>query len=215
MNAGDPLDTILPRLQVPLADPSAQGRALHRATIALRESDGAEYPSEPAPSLRKNRRDFALRWALPMLSVMLLAISSWLLERGHYTETVGMGPSAAVDRVLLAQVQALFGSQLNAVVERADNAPDIRLAEDSGTGREGQAQPLVVELRRGAELVRVLGFSGRTVCVQLAGKLTCFEPLASGDGGVIVTAKRFCWTPQDNTAQLSGYQVTARLLSHL
>jgi hypothetical protein len=191
---------------------------VHRATIALRQSmtPGTDADSGPLFSSRETRRGYSRKWALAgslaMLVGLVITTALWRTWQPRQTQADGT-PSIAIDQTVLRQIKALFGPQLNAVIEYAGKAPDIRLTEGAEVGPGGQSQPVVIEFRRGGDTVRVLGFSGRTVCMQLAGRQTCFEPLATGDGGVIVTAERFCWTPQDSAAQLCGYQVSARLLS--
>jgi len=217
MRPGNPLDAAMGRLQVPQEDASARERALHRAAIALRQSGAAtEFAADAGDSVGEMRDGFGAKWAilgsLGALIGLVLAIGFWQTGGPLGTEA-GTTPRIGADEVLLGDIKALFGRQLNAVVEYAGKAPDIRLSEEAEPGLGGQLQPVLIEFRRGGDFVRVLGFSGRSVCLQLAGHETCLEPLATGDGGVIITTKRFCWTPQDRNAQLYGFQISAQLLS--
>jgi len=224
MKPDDPLDASLSRLPVPPASPTARDRALHRATIALRQSAAGGYDPASAPGLSSHEhgRLFAggLRFAAGFAMLAALAAATILcrLEKPRQMREMraGTAPSTPVDQVnqvMLGQIEALFGPQLNAVVEYAGKAPEIRLSEDAEAVAAGQSQPIVIEFKRGVETVRVLGFSGRTVSMELGGRQTRFEPLASGDGQVILSGESFCWTPQDRGAELHGYQISARLLS--
>jgi hypothetical protein len=216
MKTDDPLAAVLSGLQVPPPSPAARERALHRATIALRQSPAGTDDSASEPH-HYTRRRFAITWSLAATLAMLFAfavIAFWHFEKLRQIEALNT-QSIDMDRTVLAQIEALFGSQLNAVVEHAGSAPDIRLAEDAmdGGNEGGHSQPVVVEFTRGADTIRVLGYSGRAVCVDLAGHRTCFEPLETGDGQVILAGKGFCWTPQNRATQLSGYRVATKLLS--
>jgi len=210
MKSEDPLAAALSGLPVPPATPGARERALHRATIALRQSGDVADGSPPYARRRAAGR-FGMRWALAGVFVMLAAGAFWRLERPRRTEEIAR-QSIEIDRTVLGQMKALFGAQLNAVVERAGAAPDIRLSDGAEEGEAGQSQPVLIEFTRGGDLIRVLGYSGRPVCVDLAGRRTCFEPLATGDGGIILSGNGFCWTPQDRGGEVSGYRVATRLL---
>jgi hypothetical protein len=215
MKSDDPLGEALSKLPVPPASRVARERALHRATIALRQSLGCTdgRGSVALSSAVEARRRFSSKWGFIGALAMVMALAAaafWRFDTTSQPQAIGAW-SMKTDRMVLGQIEALFGSQLNAVVERAGAAPDIRLSEGSDGGA-GHAQPLLIEFMRGADLIRVLGYSGRAVCVDLAGRRVCFEPLATGDGNVILAGDNFCWTPQDHDSQLSGYHVTATLL---
>jgi hypothetical protein len=156
-----------------------------------------------------------ITYGLMMTAGILLAVGVWRTEgvRGPAANTTGRVSTASIDEEILAQMKDLFGAQLNGVVEYAGESPDIQLSESAAGEAEGQAQPVVIELRRGGEIVRTLGFSGRSICMKLAGEETCIEPLATGAGDVIVTANHFCWTPQHPGGELRGYRVVASLLT--
>jgi hypothetical protein len=207
MKGNDPLADALAKLPVPAPSEGAQERALHRATVALRQNQAdAAIPAGDLPWLRWK----GVLVATLAIAMAVAAIAYWRSGKPMHAQDA-VAWSLKTDRLMLRQIEALFGAQLSAVVVRSGAAPDIRLS-DNAQSTMGQAQPLVIELMRGAEMIRVLGYSGRTVCLQLAGRKVCFEPLATGDGNVILAGSNFCWTSQDQDGQLNGYHVSAKLL---
>jgi hypothetical protein len=74
------------------------------------------------------------------------------------------------------------------------------------------SQPLVVQLRRGAERLRVLSYSGRRVCLDLDGSRVCFDVLATADGGVLLAGTDFLWSPA-HPVRVAGYEIRARSLT--
>ena len=117
-------------------------------------------------------------------------------------------PAAPQHAAVLAQVEALFPGQLDAVIERGDGEVNVELAAKPQPASD---QPVVVEFRRGDALVRVLSYSGRHVCVDLGGRHACFDALIGDHGEVIVAGTDFVWTAQ-NRASAGGWQITAALL---
>jgi hypothetical protein len=207
MKANDPLDDLIAKLPVPPPGEGARERALHRATIALQQNTG--LPVTPAAGWFSRPWKGAITGALALMAVVA-GIALWRSEKpGSAQKAVAW--TMKTDRLMLGQIEALFGPQLNAVVLQAGAAPDIRLSDNPDSAM-GHAQPLMIELMRGAEIIRVLGYSGRTVCLQLAGQKVCIEPLATGDGNVILAGDHFCWTPQDRGGQVDGYHLSAKLL---
>jgi hypothetical protein len=105
-----------------------------------------------------------ITYGLMMTAGILLAVGVWRTEgvRGPAANTTGRVSTASIDEEILAQMKDLFGAQLNGVVEYAGESPDIQLSESAAGEAEGQAQPVVIELRRGGEIVRTLGFSDRS-----------------------------------------------------
>ncbi|AHF91132.1 hypothetical protein OPIT5_13865 [Opitutaceae bacterium TAV5] len=125
-------------------------------------------------------------------------------------------------REMLAQVEKLFPGQLNAVIER-NGAVRIEVSEPSSIPARSSAatvtvapltdsQPLVVQLQRGTERLRVLSYSGRSVCLDLNGSRVCFDVLATADGGVLLAGADFLWSPA-HPVRVAGYEIRARSLS--
>ncbi len=209
MKENDPLTAEMSKLRVPPPKPAAREHALHGARMALRQSPAFEA----AVSSQGKGRSFVLNRGitglLTALAALIVAVVVWRPERSGQIEALD-ARSTEIDRTVLGQIEALFGPRLKAVVEGPRAVPDVLLSDDA-QGDAGLLQPVLIEFRRAGETVRVLGYSGRAVCIQLSGRQTRFEPLATGDGEVILSGEGFCWTPRDR--ELSGYRVAATLLS--
>jgi hypothetical protein len=114
---------------------------------------------------------------------------------------------AANPAALLSQVEAAFPGELNAVVERNGHY-EVTLADAPSSPSD---QPLLVEFRRSDAVVRVWSYSGRHVCVDIAGTKTCFEGLLDGSGGVIVEGEDFVCSSH-RPASTHGWMISAHTL---
>jgi hypothetical protein len=193
------LKRALEKLSLPAADESARERARHRAVLAFENRD-ATPQRRPAPWLR-----IAGAAACAVLAVLLVA--------RFYDGRKGAEAAVSSDRAdakLLAEMEALFPGQLDAVVKNGDQV-SVELAQEPG----GPAsQRLAITLHRGASTVRVLGYSGRRVCLALDGQRKCFEPLLTADGQVILAGDDVFWSPE-NPSPLAGYRISAHALTAL
>jgi hypothetical protein len=190
----DDLPKKLHRLSVPAEDEAARGRALEHALIALRN----RLPEEEAPS-----RGSSPAWGLLASVLILMVAVVWLVSRsGAPAET------DSADLQVLNQVSELFPESLEAVVEH-DGRVDVLLAPGEAPPSE---QPLVLVLRKGGEILRVLSYSGREVCLSLGGRRVCMELLAGSDGNVIVAGENFVWSRQ-SPRLLNGYRIDAKPLN--
>lgn len=193
MNDKD-LKKSLQALPVPVPNESARERAWHRAQLAFTSARSLPNTEKFVP------RSF-VRWALPVgAALALLATGLWFSVRPAPENTFAWNRT-------LQEMEALFSNRLNAIIER-DGAFDVALSDDQA-GAPGQ--PVMVEFRRGQDTFRVLGFSGRSVCVDLGGTTACFEPLVTGEGAVILSGKDFLWSPE-HPAGPDGFTVHARPL---
>lgn len=192
----DNLKRKLRELVVPAPDKFARDRAWHRARVAFLSSG-----SGPTESLgEKPPAGFAFfRWALPIVVVVAAAVI-WLLALPSRENTIAWNR-------LLQEMETLFPNRLNAVVER-DGAFEVELSEEN-PGAPGQ--PIIMEFRRGSHALRVLGFSGRRVCVDLGGVRACFEPLVTGEGTVILSGENFFWSPE-HPAFPDGLRIRVRTM---
>jgi hypothetical protein len=185
MNDAD-LQQKLRALGAPAPSETARERARHRALIAFSQG-GTDAVAEPP------RRAYG--WALAGVAALVLAV---VLLRPH-------PPAAPRNAAVLAQVEALFPGQLDAVIEHGDGEMKVALAAQA---QRPSDQPLLVEFRRGEAVVRVLSYSGRHVCVDLGGRHACFEALIGDRGEVIVAGEDFVWTARKR-ASAGGWQITA------
>lgn len=188
------LEKILKTLAVPQADPAIRERTLYRAGIALSHGgDGA-----PTPAERPWRR-----WALLAGGAFAAAILVFAFARAGR-------PGELEGGRLLAEMERLFPGQLEGVITSGDQVT-LDLASAPSAPR-APSQRLALTFQRGRQIVRVLGYSGRKICVKLDGKPRCLEALATGDGKVVVEGDDFLWTDAQ-PAKVAGYRLEARLLS--
>lgn len=206
MKNNDPLSEQLAGLIVKEADPTARDRALYHATNALLSTRPEEsYPVSPwVAAFSAHRRAFAGGTVVILLLFAIGAVST-IRQRGGATPS----PMAA-ESALLSQMEALFGSGLDAVIELPGTAPDIHLRVDATTTQPSLAQPVFIQFQRaGRHATRVLSYSGRKICVVLEGRRTSFEPLMTGRGAVILNGESFYWTSSKPLNEVDGYRVTA------
>jgi hypothetical protein len=182
----------LAELKVPEPEENARERTLHRALLALKNAP------EEVPEVRSH---FFWRWAAAAGACAAVALmAAWMVTRP-------VGEDLLAWQRTLREVEALFPGQVNAVIER-DGAVDLELSDqDAG----GTSQPVVVEFVRGADVLRVLSYSGRKVCVDLGGAKACFEPLVTAEGRVILAGEDFLWSSEHPVSR-AGYRVEARFL---
>ena len=187
---GAALRVRLASLRPPAPADSARERALHRATLALGST--REEPA-PAPSARRPALHF-----LGAAAALAVAFALGLrLRPASHSAPAPLahvdGSDAVADSLrLLAQIQQLFPDRLNAVIDR-DGALQLDLAP-SAAALVGD-QPILVEFTHAGHSVRILGFSGRSVEVELDGRLVRFAPLLTGGGSVLLAGENFAWNP--------------------
>lgn len=203
------LKRALEKLAAPPPDDAARERARHRAVIAFenRDAESAKVATQHSPVPW-------FRLATLAAAAACIALALFFAVRSR-SGSGGDGATAAtssdrVDARLLAEMESLFPGQLDAVVANG-NEISVELAQEPGTAA---SQRLTITLQRGATTVRVLGYSGRKVCLALNGRRECFEPLLTADGQVILAGVDFVWS-RENPSPLAGYRVSARALAAL
>jgi len=193
------LHNLLGNLSAPPLDEVARQRALHRAGIAFANRHAATVsPQEGARWLKK-----VLLFGLAGVGGVLLCLSA-LQGRHPAGEPFSEGK-------LLAEMEALFPGQLDGVIS-SNGSISLDLAPTASDVKRGSSQPLALTLQRGRQIVRVLGYSGRKVCVNLGGRKHCLEPLVTGEGKVIVEGDDFLWTDA-RPIKVAGYKLEARTLA--
>ena len=201
------LKRALEKLAAPPPDDAARERARHRAVIAFenRDAESAKVATQHSPVPW-------FRLATLAAAAACIALAPFFAVRSR-SGSGGATAAASSDRVdarLLAEMESLFPGQLDAVVANG-NEISVELAQEPGTAA---SQRLMITLQRGATTVRVLGYSGRKVCLALDGRRECFEPLLTADGQVILAGVDFVWS-RENPSPLAGYRVSARALAAL
>ena len=193
------LHNLLGKLSVPLLEDVAREKARHRAEIAFANRVAAFVPAqERARWMRK-----ALILGFVGIGVVLICLTA--LQR---TRSAG---EPFAERKLLAEMEALFPGQLDGVISSEGNV-SLDLAPKASDSKSGASQPLALTLQRGRQIVRVLGYSGRKVCVNIGGRKRCLEPLVTGEGKVIVEGDDFLWTDA-RPIKVAGYKLEARTLA--
>jgi len=183
----DDLREKLAAFVVPPATETARDRARYRALIAFRQ------PVDHTLLARSR----STRWSLAAgVALALLAVLFWPRD----TPLAQLSANATV----LVELATLFPGELDAVIDRHG---ELQLALSPAPQRPSD-QALLVEFRRGPTTVRVLTYSGRWVCVDLAGRRACFEALASARGEVVIAGEDFVWTAQEPVS-MDGWNITA------
>jgi hypothetical protein len=204
----------LAALRPPGQTESTRARALHRASCAL------AVATRPAPA---PRRLFPLLLGAAIATAAAFALGLWiarpaappasprLASQDPASSNAATAPTAADSLQLLAQVHQLFPGRLNAVIERDGS---LQLDLSPAAAALVADQPLLVEFTHGGHTVRVLGFSGRSVELELDGRPLRFSPLLTGEGSILITGEDFAWTPGlPPPLAFSGWQVNARPLA--
>jgi len=186
------LDRKLRGISLPAPSEEARAKALARALVALSNAD----------AVSTHRRGMGLRWILATGAITVVCVM-WIFVLPQ--SSVETSPA---DVSILGQVTQLFPDRLEAIVER-NGSVDVLLAQSDLPLSE---QPLILVLSRGREVVRVLSYSGRRVCLRLNGQEACVEVLAEGDGNVIVAGKDFVWS-KGNPVRVEGFSLRAQILS--
>lgn len=185
------LNELLRSVTAPPVDPAAQEKAWYRAVLAFRSR-----PAEPAPGRAWGRLVRLAGFAFAAVVLLGAAVSHWNAS------------ARFPDLRLLTEVEALFPGQLNGVIA---SGGQIHLDVAAQAAPFPASQPLAVTLRRGRHEIKVLGYSGRKVCVNLDGHPRNFEPLATTDGQVIVEGDDFLWS-KARPVRVAGYRLEAHSL---
>jgi hypothetical protein len=192
----------LSTLPVPPADPAVRERGLHRALVALAQPQtSAEAPAQASASRPL--------WGAALAAFVVVLVAGLLIFRGANPGVAPAVETAGTDAQTLAQMQALFPEQLNAVIER-DGVVHLDLA--GGPSSTANEQPLLVQLERGGHRLRVLSYSGRSITLELKDGRVTFEALVTGGGDVVLSGNDFVWSSA-RPAALAGYRVNAQPLA--
>lgn len=193
------LRQILGRLSTPPLDDAAREKALYRAELAF-----ANRSASPAPA----RRQEGTAWMKKALAMGFVAMGIAGLVGLQMARPSG---EPLAEGKLLAEMEALFPGQLDGVVS-SGNDVSLELAPTASASTRGTPLPLALTFQRGQHVVRVLGYSGRKVCVNLGGRKRCMEPLVTAEGKVIVDGDDFLWTDAQ-PRPVAGYRLQASTLS--
>jgi len=183
-------------LPVPEPDAAARSRALSRALTALEHREIVALPGRVHSGWR-------LFWPVGCTAALFCLL---FVFAARWFETPGEG---LADLKVLDEMAALFDERFEAVVEQGGEM-DILLSPGEMPVPLSQ-QPVRIVMSRGRDVIRVLSFSGREVCLSLDGEETCLDILATKEGGVIITGGNFIWNA-GNRVPLAGYRIEAAVL---
>lgn len=203
----------LQALRPPGASGTTQSRALHRATLALHSGGIDQITAPPAPlASRSGGAPFLLITRALLGALAILALGFWCLRPTPPIESpLAKAPDDRQAALrLLAEVQATFPGRLNAVIER-DGTLLIDLTDNADHPPSDQA--IVIELTRAGQVVRILGYSGRALDVEIGGRPVRFAPLLTGEDEVLLEGDSFAWSPTlPVPPPLAGWNIDARPL---
>lgn len=203
------LRTALSALRAPAPSEAVSARALHRATIAL-----AANCSTPAPRHRFTLSTSFLRtFGSVAAACLLLALGIWSTRPSLAPNTDQALAAPFASREFLAELQALFPGQLNALIDR-DGTLSLDLADASSLPPASADQAVIIELNRAGLRLRVLAYSGRAVRLDLGGVTLGLDPLITSDGDILLAGDNFVWSSAHPTASaaLPGWHIAARPL---
>ncbi|MDD5348673.1 MAG: hypothetical protein PHQ12_00550 [Chthoniobacteraceae bacterium] len=196
----------LRRLPVPPPDAAARDRARERAEIAFVNRASRSERGRGEAGANPWRLAWSAFSRAEAIGVACLAIVAMVCSAKYLAGRGERGP----DSRLLAEMEALFPGQLDGVISSGSSV-HLALAPEWVRSGRPSLQPLAVTFQRGRQIVRVLGYSGRKVCVNLGGRERCLEPLVTGEGRVILEGENFLWSTA-HPVLVAGYRVEARTL---
>ena len=193
------LHNLLGKLSAPPLDEAAREKAFYRAGVAFANRHAATVPTQEGVKWLKK----VLWFSLAGVGIVLICLSAL---RGTHPAGEPFPESK-----LLAEMEALFPGQLEGVISSEGNV-SLDLAPIATDSKSGASQALALTFQHGRQIVRVLGYSGRKVCVNLGGRKRCLEPLITAGGKVIVEGDDFLWTDA-HPIRVAGYKLEARTLT--
>lgn len=163
--------------QIPEAAESVADRAEWHALTAYRmarKSDDAPPESETAQFV------FSFRRAWPVVPLLLVLAFIWWFVLPEASTDV------AADNHVFQEMEVLFPGRVVAVVQR-DQKIDLQLGERCFLRPADQRVEVMLSMHD--ETVKILTYSGASVCVNIAGGSICVTPLITGSGEVILVGE--------------------------
>ena len=146
----------------------------------------------------------AVSWAL---GGGLLASLAFIFSLSRRPSFVLPYSHADDDRTLVREVSAVFPGQLNAIIEHR-RSQEVQLTDTAGAF---MTQPIVIELVRGQDRLRILTFSGQSVSLDLGDQTVRLDFLVGEHNQVFVLGQDSVLFPRSKP-MLKGYQLSARLI---
>jgi hypothetical protein len=190
----------LKQVQIPPYNDVAKQGSLDAAMQAFRQ------PAE-SPNVREcfvGRRQWSFTPAVGFIGIAVLALLLGWPFRGALIPEPGALQS---ERILLNEFAQLFPGQLRAVIARDG---DIRPVL-SASRTTWQQQPLLIRLRRGQEVIRVISFSGQRVELTLDDETLSIEALVTASDQVLLIVDDRA-TLDNERNRYAGYDIESQLL---
>lgn len=195
------LQDILNRSDVPELDEKARRRIVDNAVSQYR------IAGQRAAISPYHQGWFTTRWkGLAFACIAVLAVT---LPLTIYLGQVGEEVKSLKQEVaLLREYQALFASELKAVVLSRQGEVELVLGAD----RAAASNPAVlIEFSKDGEGTRVIGVSGQTISFTLGGKAVSIELLLTTDSEILLVGEHGVWRQRSDNG-LMGHKVTAHAL---
>jgi len=193
------LSRLLNGTGTPAPDEARQARAREKALAAFRYAELHREEEAPAAGLL-----FWRRLAVGLVALVLLQAA--VLMGWFSTTPDPASPQAAL--AMLHEMEDLFPGQQVVVIQK-DGTMTLDLTQDPLP--HDDSQRILVELRKGDQRVAVYTYSGRSTCLELAGRDVCLTPLLQGSGEpMLMTQQEVVAAGQ--RSRLDGYRVELTVL---
>lgn len=210
------LRKLLGEMRAPAVRIEAQEKAVNEARCAWEEERRTANRTADIPSTRSWFPLVAAGTAAGLAAISLLALHLFRGQPASPGEFARSDSSDAVlemehdynrEKSLLHELEQLFEGRLQFIVLN-NGESRIEVSEYPVFG----AQPVVVELRQGDDVLRVLSYSGNVIELEIGGKPLVFEVLVDGDGDVLMAGRDFIWSSR-STEKHENFSVRAAVIT--
>ncbi|HEY5895339.1 MAG TPA: hypothetical protein VIT91_19125 [Chthoniobacterales bacterium] len=163
----------------------AQDRALEKSLQALRFRESEKI------STRSPFASLAVAFGIVAASSLILSVVMWKSLPNANSEFVPLNAGT------LAQFDALFGSSLNALIER-----DGQLEVETARPRPNRGQAILITAKTSSGPVHVISFSGSKFELNFGQEHLFIEPLIAADGSVLLCSDQFLWSSSQKSGSL-------------
>ncbi len=182
----------------PPCNAQTKGRILHRAKTAFANRAPLSPTPHPSPKIPA--------WLLPFSVGALLCALLFFLGTPR-TQTI----SIAEHRKIMKEMEALFHEQLTAVIQESGKT-EVRLTNSNLTAAP-KTQAIMIVLKKGDSLIKILSYSGQQIEILLNGTKTVLEPLVTGSGEIMILNGETLWK-STQPKNIQSYQVSATPLEN-
>jgi hypothetical protein len=139
---------------------------------------------------QENKRKTPLwcRWALPLGAAVAAYVVMLVVKLPHTIQPESFAAIDDKDTSRIAhEMQSIFGAQLAGVVMDVQGIEPVLMREGTNYGQ----QPVVITYPDGTQQVTVIGFSGITMTIPVAGRQLVITPLVTSSSDVILEGNDF------------------------